>query len=104
MMRFSDFHGIPNPAAAHAGPLAVGVAAATLASLVTLDAATEFVLIRVETQALRLTVNGTTPTATLGFNYAVDSEILLSRAEADVAKLIRSGGADSAIQVAQFKS
>ena len=101
-MRFSEFRGLPNKAAAHAGPLTVGAAAATLASLVTLDAATAFVVIKVETAAVRMTVNGTTPTSTKGFNFIADTEIVLSKAEADLAQFIRSTGADGALQVAQF--
>jgi hypothetical protein len=101
-MRFSDIESRPNPNAPHAGPVTVGAAAAALTSLVTLHAATQFVLIKVENAALRICPTGTTPTATLGFNYLADTEILLSRNEADVAKLIRAGGTDSAIQVAQY--
>lgn len=101
-MRFSEFAGRPNLAAAHAGPLTVTAAAATLASLVALHANTSFVLLKVETAAIRLTVNGTTPTTTKGFDNAVGSEILLSKAEAENAQVIRSTGADGALQVAQF--
>jgi hypothetical protein len=108
-MRFAEFSGnpIPTAAAAHQGPLTVGAAAVTLLSLLSgaaLHADTQFVLVTVETDELRLTVNGTTPTATLGFKCPVDTERLLSRAEADNCKLIRSGSADAKIQVAQYKA
>jgi len=105
-MRESDFQGIPNFNAAHEGPLAVSSTAVTLLSLLTgsaLHADTKAVLLCVEDAAVRYTVNGTTPTATLGFAAIAGQFIRLSRQEADVAKFIRSTGTDSALQVAQYK-
>lgn len=101
-MRFSEFAGRPNNNTAHAGPLAVSSTAITLASLVTLDAQTCFVVIKVETAAIRLTVQGTTPTSTLGFNFLADTQIVLSKAEAEKCKIIRATGTDAALQVAQY--
>lgn len=103
-MKFVEFRGIPNSAVAHQGPLTVGAAAVTLASLLSggaLHAATRFVEITVETDDVRLTVQGTTPTATLGRLVLADSSRVLSRAEADTAKLIRVT-TDAAIQVTQY--
>jgi hypothetical protein len=94
--------GIPNAAAAHAGPLTVSSTAAALTSLVTLHAATTFVLIKIEDAAVRLTLNGTTPTTTLGLNYVADVQLVLTRAEADVAQFIRATGTDAKLQVAQY--
>lgn len=102
MPRFSDFEGRPNSNAPHAGPVAVGAIAQTLSALVVLHADTKFVLVKVESAPLRLTPDGTEPTAALGFSYPIAAEILLSRNEADAAKLIRDGAVNSAIQVAQF--
>ena len=105
-MRYSDFQGQPNPKAPHEGPLVVTNAVTTLRALLAggaLQDDTLFVIVTVEAQPLRLTVNGTAPTATLGFNCLADSERLLSREEADNCKLIRAGGTDSTIQVAQYR-
>jgi hypothetical protein len=102
-MRESDFQGIPNFNAAHQGPLTVGAAAAALTGLATLHADTKVVLIAVETAAVRYTVNGTTPTSTLGFAALAGQFIRLTRQEADAAKFIRSTGSDAALQVAQYK-
>jgi hypothetical protein len=92
----------PNLAAAHAGPLTVGSTAATLISLITLHADTRSVFITIEDAALRLTVNGTTPTATLGFSYVAGTAVRLSRAEVEQAQMIRATGTDAKIQVAQY--
>lgn len=101
---FTQFEATPNGAAAHQGPLTVGNTAVTLLSLLSggaLHAETRFVEIAVETDDIRLTVNGTTPTTTLGRAVLADSSRLLSRAEADAAKLIRMN-ADATIQVTQY--
>ncbi len=101
---FSQFEASPNSAAAHQGPLNVGATAVTLLSLLSggaLHAETRFVEITVETDDIRLTVNGTNPTATLGRAVLADSSRLLSRAEADAAKLIRIT-TDAKIQVSQY--
>jgi hypothetical protein len=92
----------PNLAAAHEGPLTVGSTAADLTALMTLHDDTRSVFITVEDAALRLTVNGTTPTATLGFNFVAGVGIRLSRNEVATGKVIRAGGTDAKIQVAQY--
>lgn len=105
-MKFTDFRGMPNEAAAHEGPLTVSSTAITLLSLLSggaLHAETRFVEITVETDDIRLTVNGTTPTTTLGRAVLADSSRLLSRFEADKAKLIRMS-TDAKIQVTQYKN
>jgi len=104
-MRESDFQGIPNFNAPHEGPLTVSTAV-TLLSLLTggvLHADTKAVLICVENAAVRYTINGTPPTATLGFAAIAGQMIRLSRQEADVAQFIQSTGSESALQVAQYK-
>lgn len=105
MSRFTSFQGIPNSEVAHQGPLTISNTAVTLTSLLSggaLHANTQFVGVRFETQPVRMTVNGTTPTTTLGIPYGITDEILLSRAEAEAAKLIRSTGSDGGIQVWQY--
>jgi hypothetical protein len=89
-------------AAPHAGPIAIGAAAQSLKDAVTLHADTRFVQVRVENEDIRLTINGTTPTASLGSKYIADMSVTLSRAAADSCKLIRAGSADAVIQVIQF--
>ena len=82
--------------ARHALPIAIG----TLQTGA-LHAETRFVEITVETDDVRLTVQGTTPTSALGRLLLVDSSRLLSRAEADLAKVIRVT-TDAALQVTQY--
>lgn len=104
-MRLTDFQGKPNTntAAAQVGPLTVDGTARKLTSLITLHDATQFVVISTETAPLRLTVDGRTdPTATLGFRYPAGCEVVLSRGEAENARLIRETATSAAIQVAQF--
>ena len=103
-MKFTEFRAVPNAAAAHQGPLTVSSSAVTLLSLLSggaLHAETRFVEITVETDDVRLTVQGTTPTSALGRAVLADSSRLLTRAEADLAKLIRVT-ADATIQVTQY--
>jgi hypothetical protein len=103
-MKFTEFRAVPNAAAAHQGPLTVSSSAVTLLSLLSggaLHAETRFVEITVETDDVRLTVQGTTPTSSLGRLLLVDSSRLLSRAEADLAKIIRVT-TDAALQVTQY--
>jgi len=102
-MRETDFQGIPNFNAPHEGPVTVGAAAQALKDLVTIHVDTKVVLIGVETAAVRFTVTGTTPTATLGFNAVAGASIRLTRQEADAALFIRATGTDAALQVAQYK-
>jgi hypothetical protein len=104
-MRLIDFHANPNPAAAHEGPLTVSTTAVTLLSLLTgsaLAANTVYVRVSVEAADVRYTVQGTTPTSTLGRRLTADSSVLLSRHEADLCKLIRAAGTDATIQVQQY--
>lgn len=107
MLRFTDYRGIPNIETDHEGPLTVSSTAVTLKSLMSgaaIHANTQFVGVRVETAAIRMTVTGTTPTATKGIPYSSSDEILLSRAEAEMAQVIRSTGADGGVQVWQYTS
>lgn len=103
-MKFIDFQAIPNSAAAHNGPLTVSSTAVTLLSLLSggaLHAATQFVEIAVETDDVRFTVQGTTPTATLGTQLLADCSRIFSRHEADKLQLIRVS-TDAVIQVIQY--
>jgi hypothetical protein len=101
-MRVIDFQGIPNLAAADQNAT-VGSSATLLSALVTLHAQTRFVRVSVDTDDVRFTVSGTTPTATLGRQLTVDSDILLTDSEAAVARFIRVT-TDSRIQVSQYKA
>lgn len=103
-MKFTEFRAVPNAAAAHQGPLTVSSSAVTLLSLLSggaLHAETRFVEIAVETDDVRLTVQGTAPTSSLGRLLLVDSSRLLSRAEADLAQVIRVTS-NAALQVTQY--
>ena len=103
-MKFTEFRAVPNAAAAHQGPLTVSSSAVTLLSLLSggaLHAETRFVEITVETDDVRLTVQGTAPTSSLGRLVLVDSSRLLSRAEADLAQVIRVT-TNAALQVTQY--
>lgn len=96
---------LPNIAVAHEGPLTVGAAAATLLSLIAgnvFHAQTDMVLVSVETDQLRITVNNTVPTATKGFLMEPGQMFWLTKSEAEVAQLIRVT-TDAKIQVSQHK-
>lgn len=71
-------------------------------STVALNAATGYVHVQVETAAVRLTLNGTTPSATVGFRYDAGVELLLSIAEWSASKWIREGSTSAKLQVGQY--
>ena len=99
-----EFEGVPNTAAAVEGPLTVSSSAVTLLSLLSggaLHAQTQFVRVSCETDDVRVACDGGTPTATKGRKLLADSSRLMSRNEADQAKLIRVTN-DAVIQVEQF--
>lgn len=95
---------IPNPQEPHV-TATVGATAGTIAALaaVTLKPNTELLAIQVEGARVRWTVNGTAPTATTGYAAAPGDIIVLSRAEADVAKFIRES-VDAKLQVGGYIS
>ena len=96
----------PNAETVTQGPLTVGVAAATLLSLVSgnaFNARTTMVMLSVETDSLRLTLDGTAPTATKGHLINPGKIMMLTRAEADAAKMIRVT-TDSKIQVSEYRA
>lgn len=96
---------VPNTAAAHQGPLTVSSAAITLLSLISGNAwhiATNAVQMSVETDQIRICPDGTTPSATKGHLLNAGQVLWLSRAEADLAKVIRVT-TDAKIQVSEFK-
>jgi len=99
-MRMIDFQAIPNFAATDQSAT-VGSSASLLTALVTIHANTRFVRLSVDTDDVRLTVSGTTPTASLGRKVTVDSAIVLSEYEMRAAKLIRVT-ANATIQVQQY--
>jgi len=95
-----DFQAIPNIAATDQSAT-VGSSATLLTALVTINANTRFARISVDTDDVRVTVSGTTPTSSLGRRVPVDGEIVLSQHEIATAKLIRVT-ADATIQVQQY--
>jgi hypothetical protein len=103
MQAFRDFMGQPNMNVAHQKGT-VSSAAITLVSLLSgaaLHASTQFVEISVENDDVRLTVQGTAPTSTLGERITDGSSKLLSLAEAQVAQVIRET-TDAVVQIKQY--
>ena len=97
---------VPNTSAALQGPLAVSSAAITLLSLISGNAwhgQTNAVLLSVETDQIRICPDGTVPSATKGFLVNPGERAWLTRAEADMAKVIRVTG-DAALQVSEYKT
>jgi hypothetical protein len=83
---------IPNPAQAHASISTTG-AAATLAGLgFAIHANTEKLLIQAVGGDVRMTLNGTAPTASLGLKVIDGDFIQLGAGEASVAKFITGSG------------
>ena len=92
----------PNTAAAQQ-TITVGATAATLTSLLStaLAADTDYVILSVETDQVRICPTGTVPTASLGLLLSVGTILGLSRAEADVANVIRVT-TSATVQVIQY--
>ena len=83
---------IPNPNQAHSSLSTTGTAS-TLATLgYTYHAATDVLLIQSVGGDVRMTLNGTTPTASLGLKIADGATIELGVEEAKVAKFITETG------------
>ena len=79
---------IPNPAQAH-GSIATTGTAATLATLgYDLNVGTDMLLIQAVGGDVRMTLNGTNPTASLGLKIADGTVVQLGSIEATVAKFI----------------
>jgi predicted heme/steroid binding protein len=92
----------PNPAQSH-NQLTVGASAQNLSQL-GLDVHPDTVLMQfyVEGGDVRVTVNGTVPTVSLGILWPAGSLWELGAAEAAALKVIRAG-APATLQVAAFK-
>jgi hypothetical protein len=75
--------------------VAVGVAAASLGAL---PANCSHVFFSVDTQPIRITLDGTTPTSTIGHYLSVGEKFTLKKSQAVALQFIRAGGADGAIQ------
>lgn len=83
---------IPNPNQAHRSLATTGTAS-TLATLgYTYNAATDVLLIQAVGGDVRMTLNGTNPTASLGLKIADGATIELGVEEAKVAKFITETG------------
>ena len=91
----------PNPAQAHASISTTGTAS-TLATLgYTIHAATGSLLIQAVGGDVRMTLNGTNPTASLGIKIADGTAIEIGYVEAGVAKLI-TGSSSPKLEVAAY--
>ena len=77
-------------------------ALAAAANGVTLAANTGYLMVQPTTNPVRVTFDGTTPTASVGIELAAGSITYLSRAMYKKAQFIRSTGSDSVLQVAQL--
>ena len=82
----------PNPEQAHAQLSTTG-SASTLSTLgYTFDAETASLIVQAVGGDVRMTVNGTNPTASLGLKLSDGDTISLGRNEAQVAKFITASG------------
>lgn len=64
---------------------------------------TNYVLIEVQAQPVRITFDGSTaPTASIGFSYSAGTKELWHVDRAKDAKLIREGGTNAAIELQEF--
>lgn len=82
--------------------LTIAGTAATLATLgLTLHADTKYVMVAIESYAVRTCPEGGTPTSSLGIKVPADQVVILSRDEAAAAKWIRITSSATA-QVAQY--
>lgn len=96
---------VPLTSVATEGPLTVTNAAVTIASLIAgaaFAAQCNAVMVSVETDQIRLDPNGGAPTTTKGHLISPNQKFILSREEADVAKVIRVT-TDAKIQVTQYR-
>jgi len=92
----------PNPSQAHA-VVTVGATAQTLSELgYTLHPNTDVLQIFVEGADMRVTVNGTTPTGSVGVPWGAGTLWELGAVEAGVAKFIRAAGINATLQIAAF--
>jgi len=92
---------VPNPNQAHASISTTGTAS-TLATLgYTFHAATASILVQAIGGDVRMTLNGTTPTASLGLKIADGTTIELDLEEALVAKFI-TGAAAPKLEIAAY--
>jgi len=91
----------PNAAADHETGT-VTSANVLLTSLFTLDDATKWVLVGIEDAAIRMTVNGTAASATVGTNWVAGIKLVLSREEAEAARVYRATATDASLQFSQY--
>lgn len=91
----------PNTDQAHASISTTGTAS-TLATLgYTFDNKTEVLLVQAVGGDVRMTLNGTNPTASLGIKIADGTVIELGRPEAEVAKFI-TGSSSPKLEIAAY--
>jgi hypothetical protein len=73
-----------------------------LTSLFTLDDATQWVMVGIEDAAIRMTMSGTAASATIGTNWAAGVKLVLSREEAEAARVYRATGTDAKLTFSQY--
>lgn len=92
---------IPNPGQAHASISTTG-SASTLATLgYAFDAETAILLVQAVGGDVRMTLNGTNPTASSGLKIADGTFIELQRSEAEVAMFI-TGASSPKLEIAAY--
>lgn len=80
---------------------AISSSAVAASSIANVHADAKFFYIQVETATVRLTLNGTAPTSSVGFRRVAGWEGILSRSEFLASKWIRES-ADATLQIAQL--
>ena len=93
----------PNTAATSGQTGTVTNSAQTLAQMgISLHASTQWVLVSVESADIRIDPIGGTPTASVGQPIFDGDQVMLSRAEALVAKWIRQASTNATLQISEY--
>jgi hypothetical protein len=83
---------IPNPEQAHRSISTTGTASTLQTLGYVYDNETDSIIVQAVGGDVRMTVNGTNPTASLGLKLADGTMIVIGRAEAEVSKWITGSG------------
>lgn len=92
---------IPNAGQAHASIATTGTASTLAALGYTFDAETDSLLVQAVGGDVRMTLNGTNPTASLGIKIADGTSIQLDLEEAKAAKFI-TGASSPKLEIAAY--
>ena len=104
MLSRTPYEAIPNTEAAHVSTLATATATRLSALAgVTIHANTGAVVMQAEGTVRFTTTTATAPTAAIGYKLDAGDIVELSRAEFEACRVIRTGGTDVALQIAQLK-